>query len=426
MFEFRLLRRALVLGWIAASASGTEPVPVDTPVPDSPAESAARLVETLRKAGLPLAGEEAGAQAVLGAVRTADPGARTGTEAEIQALEADRAGQVFRIGLELMEEDRIPVIQRVTPGGPAASAGLAAGDQLESVEGQYVTGRPVSEIQAQVAARGTQPVRLAVLRPGEARAREVTLVAVPVRPDASNGVERLPRRIEWLRPPAVQAGLSETLAAARADWSADARTGVVLDLRGIGGDSQEESARLAVQFGASGPPRIEPLCGPPAGDPVGAPGPVIRETGPRIVLVDARTRGAAEMLAAALSGTPDTLVLGEPTAGDPLVRGRVKLRDDLYLWVALNDLRTADGRTYGVGRPLIPDLPGGAGVPEPLPPEESLETDRRGELELERVNRELFDRVKDDPALSRAVDILLALHAMSGLPVRAAPPATGP
>jgi C-terminal processing protease CtpA/Prc len=153
---------------------------------------------------------------------------------------------------------------------------------------------------------------------------------------------------------------------------------------------------------------------------------VIRETGPRLVLVDARTRGAAEMLAAALSGSPDTLVLGEPTAGDPLVRGRVKLRDDLYLWAALNDLRTADGRSYGAGRPLIPDLPGGAGVPEPFPPEESLETDRRGELELERVNRELFDRVKDDPALSRAVDILLALHAMSGLPARAAPPATGP
>lgn len=412
---FRWLRRTCAVTWIAAYAGTADPVAGCEPVPVPPAAAADRLVEALRQAGVigwgahgDPAVERAPEEAVLGAVRAADPGARFGTEEEIAALEADRAGQMFRVGIELIEADGIPVVHKVVTGSPAAAASLSDGDQLESLDGQYVAGRSVSEIQEKVLAGGVRPVRLAVLRPGEARVREVTLVPVRVRPGMSNRVERLPHRIEWFRPPAIQDGIAAALAAARPDWSSDLRTGIVLDLRGIGGDSFAEAALLALQFGAVGAPVLDPSPGeipcPPAAE--------ARASGPRIVLVDARTRGAAEILAAALSGAPQTRLLGDPTSGDPLVRGRVDWREGRILWAGLRVLRTADGRTYAAGQPVVPD----ARV-SPREAEEPATGDgEKNGTEAARLNRELAERIGDDSALRQAVDILLALRALSGLP----------
>jgi C-terminal processing protease CtpA/Prc len=224
----------------------------------------------------------------------------------------------------------------------------------------------------------------------------------------SNRVERLPHRIEWFRPPAIQDGIAAALAAARPDWSSDLRTGIVLDLRGIGGDSFAEAALLALQFGAVGAPVLDPSPGeipcPPSAE--------ARASGPRIVLVDARTRGAAEILAAALSGAPQTRLLGDPTSGDPLVRGRVDWREGRILWAGLRVLRTANGRTYAAGQPVVPD----ARV-SPREAEEPATGDgEKNGTEAARLNRELAERIGDDSALRQAVDILLALRALSGLP----------
>jgi C-terminal processing protease CtpA/Prc len=411
----RWLRRTCAVTWIAAYAGTADPAAGREPVPDPPAAAADRLVEALRRAGVigwgahgDPAVERAPEEAALGAVRAADPGARFGTEEEIAALEADRAGQMFRIGIELIEADGIPVVHKVVAGSPAAAASLSEGDQLESLDGQYVAGRSVSEIQEKVLAGGAQPVRLAVLRPGEARVREVTLVPVRVRPGMSNRVERLPHRIEWLRPPAIQDGIAAALAEARPDWSSDLRTGIVLDLRGIGGDSFAEAALLALHFGAAGAPALDPspgeICCPLEAE--------ARASGPRIVLVDARTRGAAEILAAALSGAPQTRLVGEPTSGDPLVRGRVDWREGWTLWAGLRVLRTADGRTYAAGQPVVPDARASPREPE----EPASGAGEKNGTEAARLNRELAERIGDDSALRQAVDILLALRALSGLP----------
>lgn len=416
MSAARLLRRACAAVWIAAVAPAARPAAGCEPAPESPAAAADRLVEALRKTGVAGAGDAAAEQAALGAARASDPGARLGAEEEIVALEADRAGQMFRIGLELIEEDRIPVVHRVTAGGPAEAAGLAPGDQLESLDGQYVAGRSVSAIQEQVRACGARPVRLAVLRPGEARVREVTLRPARVRPEMSNCVERLPHQIEWIRPPAIQDGLCAALAASRPGWIAELRTGLVLDLRGIGGDSFAEAALLALQFGAAGAPALDPA----PDDGPAPPAAAARESGPRIVLVDSRTRGAAEILAAALSGAPGSRMLGEPTAGDPLVRDRVEWREGRSLWAGRRVLRTADGRTYAAGQSVVPD----ARTPVREPEEPAAGDGETNGTEAARWNRELAGRIGDDSALRQAVDILLALRALSGIPApEGAPPA---
>lgn len=418
MLDFGLLRRVCVAMWIAASAPAVEPAAGIESSPETPATAADLLVEALRRAGVTIRDPAGAEQAALSAARTTDPGAGLGSGEEITAIEMDRAGQMYRIGLELIEAEGIPVLHKVVPGSPAEAAGFQAGDQLESLDGQYVSGRSVSEIQEKVSAFGARPVKLSVLRPGESRVRESTLLPVRVRPDMSNRVERLPHRIEWLRPPAIQDGVSAVLAAARVDWSSDLRTGVVLDLRGIGGDSIAEAVLLARQFGVPDTPVLDPTPGEVPAPPETA----SREKGPCIVLVDARTRGAAEMLAAALSGAPRTRMVGEPTAGDPLLRGRVELREGRYLWTGLRILRTADGRTYGAGQPVVPDAR--VEIQESGLEESPPGPGAKKEPETARLNRELAGRVGDDLALRQAVDILLALRALSGLPAtgEAVPP----
>lgn len=174
-----------------------------------------------------------------------------------------------------------------------------------------------------------------------------------------------------------------------------APTGVLLDLRGTGGndlDAMEQVAALLVpagdllyrvvdRHGATRFDRLAPGPGPAHPEP------------PMTLLIDGKTDGVAALLAGLLRNRAGLMLIGATTGGDSAYRERVPLTPDWDLYVATGWILPA-GRDDYYARGVPPHL-ALADPPTPPPPT----TAWPGALE-------------GDPALRRAVDVLLALHAL--------------
>jgi carboxyl-terminal processing protease len=132
---------------------------------------------------------------------------------------------------------------------------------------------------------------------------------------------------------------------------------------------------------------------------------------PVLMLIDEHTRDASELLAAVLKGRESILLLGSATHGDARIRREIALSGDEHAFMATGRAIPFGSRAYDkVGvQPDITVARGMAGAADAGPDKTRLGeplTDRA------RLDRERTLRIGGDPALTRAVDILLALKAL--------------
>ncbi len=198
---------------------------------------------------------------------------------------------------------------------------------------------------------------------------------VVVGPDAAMGVAAVSAapllarlesgsgRFGYLQVGAVEAGLSQALTEARGRLSSAVYDGTVVDLRDTAGNDLGAATECAALIGSWGHPAV--------------------------VIVDGRTRAAAEVLAAGLRAAHGAVILGEPTRGLPYPLRPVRLAGNLE--VLLPEIPT---RSHV--EPLQPDVP-------VVPPVggDSRPWRRRGDVAP--VERER------DPSVRQALDLLTAI-----------------
>jgi C-terminal processing protease CtpA/Prc len=105
----------------------------------------------------------------------------------VPGLPLDRVPEDQRgdLGIETTEKDDRLVVEAVAAGGPAAQAGLGAGDVVVAVDGHQVSALGadvVDELLSPVHVRAGQEVRIAVLRGGKPAELVVTAAAIPPKP----------------------------------------------------------------------------------------------------------------------------------------------------------------------------------------------------------------------------------------------------
>ncbi|MFO1461610.1 MAG: S41 family peptidase [Verrucomicrobiota bacterium] len=126
--------------------------------------------------------------------------------------------------------------------------------------------------------------------------------------------------------------------------------GLVLDLRFASGRDFAASARASSLFFAGGEPILD------WGEGVfAAPGRSNHFTAPVAILVNARTRGSAEALAAALRHGGRAVVIGNQTAGEASLLRDFTLTSGRVLHLAVAPVRTGDGQAIA-GEGLNPDI----------------------------------------------------------------------
>jgi len=169
--------------------------------------------------------------------------------------------------------------------------------------------------------------------------------------------ERLDGGVLYLRVARVEPDLPEALRAAltEAPWITNA-AGLVLDLRFADGTSLDAAARSVALFSD----RIEAVLRPgvPAtAQPTTASTPVPNRVWqlPVAVLVNGRTGGTAEALAAALRMETGSALVGQPTAGTHGVFREATLANGTRLRIPSGRLHLGDGSILEAG-PISPDI----------------------------------------------------------------------
>nr|WP_179839044.1 S41 family peptidase [Actinomadura citrea] len=273
---------------------------------------------------------------------------------EYDDVEGRLTGRYSGVGLWLGSEDgdsRV-LVASVQPGTPAARAGVQAGDVVTRVGDAAVTGWDISRVAEALRGRPDETVELTVER--ERRTRRFHLVRTKV----SGGdvtVTELSERARMIRVGAFTRGTGRQVRAAVTGRSPAGRPdgGVLLDLRGNPGGLLDEAVETASAFLAGGPVvTYEPRGRPVQRRTVTAPGDART---PLVVLVDAGTASAAEIVAGSLRDRDRAVIVGSRTYGKGSVQEPLRLADGSVIELTVGRYRTPSGRNLdGVG--IEPDV----------------------------------------------------------------------
>jgi carboxyl-terminal processing protease len=266
---------------------------------------------------------QAGWDALLRASFTAvfghlDPFSRYVTPEEAQLMRDRRLGQ-GSVGIRLAVQRGRVLVAAVTPDGPAAAAGIRAGDRLMSVDDEMVFANDLPGAVLLLEGAAETDVTLVTQRAGRRRSvalRRVAQRVETVTSETRDGVLHL--RISGFTA-LTSAQVAGFVEAAFADTNPP--RGLVLDLRGNRGGILTQAVAVADIFLDTG--AIVATAGrhPEANRRYNSVSDIDLAQGrPIVVMVDGRTASAAEILAAALAERGRAAVLGTGTQGKGLVQ----------------------------------------------------------------------------------------------------------
>ena len=350
-------------------------------------------------------------QLQLAVARGADPQAALLTASEATNLIAGLAGQTFATGVRLSMSNGLPAVIDVASNSPAARVGIQKGRFITAV-GSNAIDRTTLPVAIRLLHGNVADVLRLTVEDAAGTATNVDCALTPSTLPAVESAEPFPNGIFYVRVNGVFSGAGAAFAASLTAWSDTNRTGLVLDLRDAGGDDLESARAIASTFAAPGAPLFSMV------EAHGAkPQPYVATGGayqvPVMVLVDGRTRGAAEVLAMALKdNVRGVMLFGSTTAGDPAVRELIRLPSGEFLRVATRSLSTRPGRIYDGRGGIDPDVRVSGG-PAPDEYDVAPAADRRALLEQEVRDYALRSRCRGDEALRRAVDVMLGLKALN-------------
>jgi carboxyl-terminal processing protease len=340
-----------------------------------------------------LDGDELVYNAVSGMLSGLDPHTTFMRPAEYEKLREDTAGEFGGLGIEVGAAGDVIQVEVVHAESPGAHAGLKPGDKVLAVDGESMRGKPLeASVRLMRGVPGTRVV-LTIERKGWERPRDIPLVRRQVRVPSVDG-EDLGDGVAYVRIRAFQERTDQELAHALAEAKKRARAqgrdlpaGLVVDLRDNPGGLLDEGVRVADRFLADGlivttqgrnPRNTERETARPEGT---------EPDYPVVLLVNDGTASASEIVAGALQDHKRATVVGTRTFGKGSVQTLFGLDDGAGLKLTIARYFTPSGRSIqDVG--IQPDVMVRAADDVP-------------------AGLKGADRVKVDPQLAAAVDVIL-------------------
>lgn len=370
-----------------AAPAPTPPEPPEGPQPLTPEERAAfdifweawRIVEQEYYGELPDE-KEVVYGAIRGALQTLNDDYTSFIEPGISAiLREDATGAFEGIGalVRMNEQNRLEIV-RPFEGQPAAKAGLLPGDVVVAVDGVSIIGKGIYEAIGLIRGpEGTQ-VTLTIVRPGREDRFDVEItrarIEIPIVEARMIGDDIAYISLADFSGQATQqlkAALSELL-------QSGAPQGLILDLRDNPGGFLREAVNVADQFLPEGVILIE-RSSDGRTQTYRSTDDGLAEDIPLVVLVNAGSASASEIVAGAIQDRGRGQLVGETTFGKGSVQLPHELSDGSELRVTIAHWFTPSGRAiHGVG--LEPDVP------------------------VERTPEDVTNGV--DPQLDRAIELL--------------------
>lgn len=280
-----------------------------------------------------------------------DPYSRYVTVEEARAARERRVGQ-SGLGLRVGVQGSGLAVVAVTPGGPAAAAGIRVGDRLLAVDDRPLGARDPGLAATLLEGPEGSTVTLTLSRGG--RRREATLVREVVVPETVSAERH--EEILWIRVSGFSVLTERRITAVLVDgFGGRPPRGVVLDLRGNRGGLLTQAVAVADIFLAEGEVARTEGRHPDAVRRYEAGGRDLAEGRPLVVLVDGRTASAAEIVAMALAERRRGVVVGSATMGKGLIQLVAPLPNEGELLVSWSQVVAPSGwPIHGLG--VLPAL----------------------------------------------------------------------
>lgn len=294
--------------------------------------------------------------AINGMLASLDPHSSYLDARDFDNLRTQTDGSYGGLGLTVSMEDGAVKVIAPTEDTPADRAGIKAGDYITHLDGQLIFGGTLEEAVDKMRGAPGSSIKLTIVRPGRDKPFDVTLVREnivlrPVKWEAKG-------RVGYININTFSKQTGEDVRAAVKDLNTKIGAGVlgyVVDLRSNPGGLLDQAIEVSDVFLERG--EIVSQRGREKGDIeryYARPGDL---TGgkPIIVLVDAGSASAAEIVAGALQDHRRGLVLGERSFGKGSVQTLIPLSETTALRLTTARYFTPSGRSVQEGG-ITPDL----------------------------------------------------------------------
>lgn len=298
--------------------------------------------------------------AINGMLAALDPHSAYVEGSDLERLETMIDGNYQGLGLSVtMEEDTVKVISPMR-GSPAEAAGVKAGDFITHLDGKLIYGLELDEAVAKMRGPAGTSIRLTIYRPGRDEPFDVTVTRgvielEPVTSELGAGNVGVITVNEFSRD--VGKDVRDEIVSMRR--KANGRlTGLVLDLRSNPGGSLDEAVALSDLFLDKG--QIVSQRGRIKRENIFYdaesvyPGDAAKGL-PIIVLIDAGSASASEIVAGALQDRRRALIMGERSFGKGSVQTLIPLTRDSAIKLTTARYYTPSGRSVQEGG-IEPDI----------------------------------------------------------------------
>ncbi|MBO0749490.1 MAG: S41 family peptidase [Porphyrobacter sp.] len=353
--------------------------------------------------------------AIDGMLASLDPHSAYLEGAGFERLTTMIDGNYQGIGISVQMDDGAVKVVSPFKGSPAEAAGIKAGDYITHVNGKLIYGLDIDEAVDQMRGPAGSPVRLSIVREGRDEPFDVTVTRgtiqlQPVTYELKDG------NIGYISVNEFSRDVGNDVNGALKTLKAQAKGhlgGIVLDLRKNPGGSLDEAVALSDLFLTNG--QIVSQRGRNSRDTIYYdaesvfPGDAAAGT-PLIVLIDAGTASASEIVAGALQDQHRALIMGERSFGKGSVQSLLPLTKDSALKLTTARYYTPSGRSVQEGG-IQPDIR----VPQLSDPDEALRMKysyRESDLKRHLVNEaalkddDLENDTKADPRFTETADQL--------------------
>ena len=294
--------------------------------------------------------------AIDGMLAALDPQSSYVEAADFDQLKTTTDGTYGGLGLTVSLEDGIVKVIAPTEDTPAWRAGVKPGDYITHINGEFLNDITLDEAVEKMKGQPGTPVKLTIVRPGRDKPLDVTIVRErielrPVKWEIKEGVGYI--NIDTFSGNVADQTKSALLSIDKATGGRP--LGYVIDLRSNPGGLLDQAVDVSDAFLDSG--EIVSQRGRTKDDIeryYARPGDMAHGL-PVVVLVDAGTASASEIVAGALQDHRRALIMGEKSFGKGSVQTVVQTGPDAALRLTTARYYTPSGRSVQAGG-IDPDI----------------------------------------------------------------------
>jgi carboxyl-terminal processing protease len=300
--------------------------------------------------------------AVKGMVSSLDPHSSYLDKKDFSEMQEQTAGKFAGLGIEITSEDGLVKVLNPIEDSPAARAGLQAGDLITRLDDKPVRGMSLDKAVRTMRGKPGTKITLTVFRKSEERSFPVTITRAEIKVQSIKA-KIVDQDIAWVRITSFQERTVPDLAKKLTELAEKNPNlkGVILDLRNNGGGLLQGAVGVAAAFLPTNAvivstkgqaadstqifnatPAMYRLS--EAGDPLASVPPLFKKI-PMVVLVNAFSASASEIVAGALQDYKRVTIIGKTTFGKGSVQTVRPLSNDSALKITTAYYYTPKGRS---------------------------------------------------------------------------------